>query len=147
MFEIEIYRDKYGWSFDDSSRGIKSEPFVLGASELITKYLKRKGMGKRKKGIKVEFSTTPLPEFDFVLSVTEKCYPWKLKDTKQVFGTSYKNHKKNKWNKGKFQWIEDTIKPYTSAWYVDQEGHKCWLCPCQLKFFGQVADEIYAKIK
>ena len=40
----------------------------------------------------------------------------------------------------------DKSKKPTSAYYTDQEGDKLWLCPAQIKFFGAVADTIYAKI-
>ena len=33
----------------------------------------------------------------------------------------------------------------TSAWYVDEQGNKCWLSPAQLAFFDGVAHQIYIK--
>jgi hypothetical protein len=109
LFEISLYRIGKTWFFDDKDREIIREPFVAGASEIIQKYLNKKGLGRRRKNISIIFSTTWIPNWDIHLVCTEKC--------------------------GK-----------TSAYYKDQEEDVCWLCPAQIKFFGQIADEIYATI-
>lgn len=137
MFFISAYRQGNTWLFDDESRGILREPFVMGASELIQKYLDKKGIKKRK-NVPLVFSTEEFPGAEVVLTCTEKCYPTKFigytqkRVADKVVDVSLREP-------------DTTIEP-TSAWYTDQEGHTCWLCPAQLKFFGEVADTIYAKI-
>lgn len=126
LFFINAYRRGKTWLFDDVARGIVAEPFVCGASELIQKYLDRKGMKRRRKNVPLVFSTQPFPDADVVLTCTEKLHSCEY---------SYEE--------GNFPSI---VKTPISAWYIDQEGYKCWLCPAQLKFFGKVADTIYAKI-
>jgi hypothetical protein len=134
LFFINAYRRGKTWLFDDKQRGIVAEPFVCGASELIQKYLDRKGMKRKRKNVSLVFSLQPFPEADTILTCTEKCYPMKIGKMSTMFG----DH---------FSCLGyDRSKESTSAYYMDQEGHKCWLCPAQMKFFGQVADIIYAKI-
>lgn len=137
MFFISAYRQGNTWLFDDKSRGILREPFVMGASELIQKYLDKKGIKKRK-NVPLVFSTEEFPNAEVVLVCSEKLYPNKI--------VGYNSIEKNQ-KVVKVPVMEpDTTAEPTSAWYTDQEGHKCWLCPAQLKFFGKVADTIYAKI-
>lgn len=127
MFVINAYRQGKTWMFDDKQRGLVAEPFVLGASELIQKYLDRKGMKRRRKNVQLLFALQPFPEAEVTLTCTEKCYPMKLGK--------------------KLNWVRDDKSQLPiSAYYKDQEGQQIWLCPAQLKFFGTVADTIYAKI-
>lgn len=138
MFFISAYRQGNTWLFDDKQRGIVAEPFVSGASELIQKYLDRKGITATQ-DVPLVFSLQPFPNAEVTLTVTEKNYPLK------VVGF----HTVQSYRAGEIQipsYEEDRSQPATSAWYVDQEGEECWLCPAQIKFFGQVADVIYAKI-
>lgn len=141
MFKIKIYRQKNVWFFDDEIRKIAKEPFVMGASELIQKHLNRKGLGRKRKNILITFSTEFIPNSDIVLTCTEKCYPMKMGKMSDIFGGHLLTHLSNTVGLD-----YDKSKKPTSAWYVDQEDQKCWLCPAQLKFFGQVADLIYVKI-
>ncbi len=131
MFVINAYRQGKTWMFDDKQRELFAEPFVLGASELIQKYLDRKGMKQRRKNVQLLFSLQPFPEADVTLTCTEKCYPYI-----QLYNGTNTSYKLD---------VDFNNQP-TSAYYTDQEGSKCWLCPAQLKFFGTVADVIYAKI-
>lgn len=138
MFEITVYRIRNTWFFDDISRGIVSEPFVCGASEMLQHHINKKYSKRKRKGVKIQFSTIPIPNCDIKLTVTEKCYPLTISQLKTRFGDWLPNHKNN---------VQTNYSATpTSAYYVDQEGNKCWLCPAQLKFFGNVADEIYAII-
>lgn len=141
MFKITIYRQGKTWLFDDIQRGIVNEPFVCGASELIQKHLNKKGFGRRRKNVTIAFSPSPIPDADIVLTCIEKCYPMKIGKMSELFGGHLMTHISNTVSLG-----YDKSKEPTSAYYIDQEGQKCWLCPAQLKFFGQVADIIYAKI-
>lgn len=130
--------------FDEKRLGIQAEPFVMGASEMIQKYLNRKGMGKRRKNIPVTFSTAWIPEADAVLTVTKKCHPqkWFGKYGTETFRSNFgADHVQ----RSVPLYEEDTSAPATSAYYQDQEGDECWLCPAQLKFFGQVAEIIHVR--
>ena len=145
MFSIDLYREEGTWLFDDESRNIKAEPFVMGASEVIQRYLDRKGLGSLDKGVEIEFSLEPIDNPDIVLNCTKKCFPLKLAETKAKFGKHTATHLNN--ISSLFKYEEDTSAEPTSAYYVDQEGDECWLCPAQLKFFDVVADTIYARFK
>ena len=139
LFYINAYRQGKTWVFDDKQRGLVAEPFVLGASELIQKYLDRKGITATQ-DVPLVFSTQPIPNEDITLIVTDKNYPYKVVGSeKRIISelgmtVDFPLYKEDK-----------TAEP-NSAWYIDQEGDECWLCPAQIKFFGQVADIIYAKI-
>lgn len=39
MMQLNLYKREKTWMFDDSSRSIKAEPFVLGMSEMISHYV------------------------------------------------------------------------------------------------------------
>lgn len=137
MFFISAYRQGKTWLFDDEARGILREPFVMGASELIQKYLNKKGIKKRK-NVPLVFSNQEFPNAEVILTCTEKCYPTRLVGyTKKLVAGRMVDVSVRE---------PDTTASATSAWYTDQEGDKCWLCPAQIKFFGEVADKIYAKI-
>ncbi len=135
IFTIDVYKVGKTWYFDDESRNIQKEAFVLGASELITTLL-----GKKKRKGTISFSTQPIPNHDIFLTCTEKCHPYvKTGETKKV------ENPKTKKSYYTPVYIEDKTQPATSAWYVDENGESCWLCPAQLAFFGSVAETIYAK--
>lgn len=140
-FYISAYRQGKTWMFDDEQRQIVAEPFVSGASELIQKYLSRKGLGRKRKNVSLVFSLQPFAEADVVLTCTEKCYPMKIGKMAELFRGHLMTHISNTVSLG-----YDKSKKPTSAYYIDQEGDACWLCPAQIKFFGAVADTIYAKI-
>ena len=112
LFVINAYKEQDTWYFDDDLRNIKREPFVLGASELITMLA-----GSRRRKAKLTFSETPIPGAVVHLTVTEKLYD------------------------------SNGSGEATSAWYTDQQGNRCWLCPAQMAFFGKVADNIYALVE
>lgn len=134
LFYLTLYRQKETWLFDDKKRGIIAEPFVSGASECITKHKKRIGNKKRKP--EIVFSLSEIPNADIILTCTQKLFP--EKDMRNVEVKDYTSEIKSYWN-------EMTEEKATSAWYKDQDGDDLWLCPAQLKFFGKVADKIYAK--
>jgi hypothetical protein len=137
-FSIVAYKRGTTWLFDDDSRGIQSEPFVMGASELIQRVLNSKGQGRRKKVV-ITFSQAPLVVYDVKLTVTEKCLPYEPAWLEGVFGDGYAYHVNNTAGASH----QDIA---TSAWYTDEQGNTCWLCPAQLAYFGEVADVIYAWI-
>ena len=136
MFFISAYRQGNTWLFDDKQRGIVAEPFVSGASDLIQKYLDRKGITATQE-VPLVFSLQSFPDAEVILSCTDKCYPYKIVPGVYTIGAKGIKYPKM---------VEDTDGEPTSAYYIDQEGDKCWLCPAQIKFFGSVADVIYAKI-
>lgn len=129
---MSIYKIGKTWFFDDKDRNIFREAFVLGASELIQSMLDSKNIKKRK-NIIVIFSTQRIPDYDILLTCTEKLYPLVITDWKQ-----------SAIGKKPTYTVNENVLP-TSAWYVDEQGNKCWLCPAQLAFFDAVADQIYIK--
>lgn len=135
LFTIDVYKLENTWYFDDASRNIQREAFVLGASELITGLL-----GADKTKGTVCFSTGPIPNYDIFLTCTEKCYP-NGQSTKievvRVAGSDATVLKP--------VFEADPTQAPDSGWYVDEHGNTCWLCPAQLAFFEQVADTIYIK--
>lgn len=133
IFLINAYRQGKTWMFDDKQRGIKGEPFVAGASELIQKFLDKKGI-KARKNVPLIFSLEPFPDSETILYCTDKCFPLKQNGTVKIK------------NKVFPKWEEDLTAEPNSAYYISNEGDVCWLCPAQIKFFGGVADTIYAKI-
>lgn len=143
LFSIQLYKIGKTWFFDDKKLNVKQEAFVSGASECISLHKKR--IGNRKKKPYIAFSLSPIPDADIVLTCTEKSYPMHIvgyETTKITFDKfTSKWESLNKVPK----YAEDKSKEPTSAWYVDQFGNKLWLCPCQLKYFGKVADTIWAK--
>lgn len=121
MFSIKVYRHpniKTTWVFDDDTVGLKAEPFVLGASELIDYHLKLKNIKSRKPVL--TFSQVEVPNADIILTRT-KAYGILPGD-----GTS-----------------DD----FRSGDFIDQYGNKCWLCPAQLLYFKQVPEKIWAFVK
>jgi hypothetical protein len=129
IFTINVYKEGSTWYFDDNHRDIIREPFVLGASELIT-YL----VGADKQKATISFSESAIPNPDLVLTCTTKCHPHTLKDITKSDGKVIPSYEEDK-----------TLEP-ESGWYVDQNGNICWLCPAQLKFFNKVADTIFIKV-
>lgn len=69
MKKIILYKYEDTWYFDDESRGIKFEPFILGASDIIIQTLERKGYENANYGIPVEFSTEGSESNDIYLSL------------------------------------------------------------------------------
>lgn len=61
--QIEIYRTKAGWSFDDPNVGLNAEPFVCGIPEIIDQY--SKGQNR----VVATFSHSIFPETDTVLTL------------------------------------------------------------------------------
>lgn len=129
---MSIYKIGKTWFFDDENRKIFREAFVLGASELIQSILDSKRIKKRK-NITVIFSTQRIPDYDILLTCTEKLYPLVITDWKQ-----------SAIGKKPIYTVDENVSPI-SGWYVDEHDNKCWLCPAQLAFFDAVADQIYIK--
>lgn len=126
IHQIQLYRNFNAWVFDDESRNLWAEPFVMGATELIDFHLRRKGMWNAKNPV-LQFSLEYIPNADVVLTNTAKHGP-RTWDVRQ----------------GKFN---ETVGEPTSGDFEDQYGNKCWLCPAQVRFFGTVPDNIYCIIK
>ena len=59
LMTLGIYRvGKLGWAFDDKIRGIKAEPFVCGAPEIIDALA---GPLRNQKALRLIFSAAPFP--------------------------------------------------------------------------------------
>ena len=70
MFQIFPYRKHFTWFFDDESRGLKAEPFVLGVTAMITTIAARVGAtGSR---ISILFSANPFPGHQGALRKDDK---------------------------------------------------------------------------
>ena len=143
IFEIEIYKLGDTWFFDRKDLGIEREAFVAGASELIQHVLDSKGIAA-KSGVNVQFSNIreEIEEPDIELHVIEKHGSWDYSRFFDVAGYGvFAHHVQN----------ITSLRPLNSApssatYRCAKTGMECWLCPAQLKFFGEVADDIYAKI-
>jgi len=63
---IELYKKDGFWCFDDSSTGLKAEPFMTTATHFIDIMLNKIGKRSAKKPVAV-FSKTPFPEHQFTI--------------------------------------------------------------------------------
>jgi hypothetical protein len=58
--------DEYGaWVFDDPAKGLRREPFVEGASDLITRLVR--DIDDARDGFRLYFSTVPFPGYQLHL--------------------------------------------------------------------------------
>lgn len=64
---IHPYKEKGQWKFDDERNGLKQEPFVSGADELMDKMVSFKQIHSAEKGFTIIFAARPFPDFDFIL--------------------------------------------------------------------------------
>ena len=62
LYIIQPYRDLGTWLFDDESRNIIREPFVLGVPQMIDMYLEQKGIQANK--FTLIFSNKDIPNAD-----------------------------------------------------------------------------------
>lgn len=106
------------WCFTDESVGLKEEPFVLGASEVIDwmiREFKIQDKIKEEEGIKLTFSQTPFPNFDI----------------KAVHAES------DEFSVGNWYYLDNPI----------IKDFKFWLCPALMLYFDQAPKEIYVKVE
>ena len=61
VLQISPYWYNGAWVFDDIRVGLDHEPFVLGASEVISRAVKEQKLKGAKKGFNLFFSSNPLP--------------------------------------------------------------------------------------
>ena len=61
VLQISPYWHQGAWVFDDSRVGLDHEPFVLGASEVLTRVAKDQKLKTPRKGFNLFFSSNPLP--------------------------------------------------------------------------------------
>ncbi|MBN1808034.1 MAG: hypothetical protein JW909_03135 [Planctomycetes bacterium] len=61
MFVILPYRHAGTWVFDDERAGLRTEPFVAGAPELIDALLADAAVNDPDKGFRLLFSARPFP--------------------------------------------------------------------------------------
>lgn len=64
---IHPYKEQGQWKFDDDAHGLKGEPFVSGADELIEKMVSLKQIHSAEKGFTIIFAARPFPDFDLIL--------------------------------------------------------------------------------
>ena len=72
---IEPDRKRGRWVFDDERHGLKAEPFVSGASEMLDRHLASEGIKRRhaKRGFRLLFSDKPMPGFDAAYFLRDEC--------------------------------------------------------------------------
>ena len=75
LFKLTIYYVANAWCFDDDKRGLITEPFVLGSSEMMDEVIKSTGQElDRTKKYDITFSRNPFPEYDASFSRLTKEY-------------------------------------------------------------------------
>lgn len=114
---IQSYWKHNTWCFSDESVGLKDEPFVAGADDIITalvrKHLvKTKITGINNVEINLMFSKDFFPDYDTIL-----------------------HHIGEQGSGNLYETIIDDVK------YVG------WLCPALLLYFSKAPETIYVKIK
>jgi len=130
VHRITVYRKAKSWVFDEPALGLIAEPFVAGASEIITSIKRAKNI--RRRTLDITFSQGYLPFPDATLVCTEK--------VREV--EYYKDRR------GVLRFYTPKDAKYTSAFYkVVGTDQTCWLCPAQLKFFNNVAQMINIKVE
>jgi len=66
---IHPYWKNNTWCFTDEAKGLKDEPFVVGADTLISMLLEEKGILKTsKEGFNMIFSETFFPDYDVMVT-------------------------------------------------------------------------------
>ena len=111
------------WVFDDSTNKLKSEAFVLGASEMIQEVVNRKGIPNADKGFALTFGAEPFEGHDVELSWIEA---------------------------GDYTYTNDNDETVTvpGNWFggcVGQLMMICWLCPALFHYFSEVPKKMYVK--
>ena len=122
LFSLLPYVHNGMWVFDDESRGLDKEPFVMGADTLLDKVYKAYSTPDGDWDVtNVVFSANPLPESDLTLQRTSS-------DPTQLEGT---------------YWIVENATDKLDMCM----DHEMWLCPALYAFFGDGAPErIYIKL-
>lgn len=64
---IYPYLQNHLWVFDDSQTGLKAEPFVAGATEMLTRLVSTKGVPDAEKGFALSFADKPFAGHDVEL--------------------------------------------------------------------------------
>ena len=88
ILQISPYWYQGVWVFDDVRVGLDHEPFVMGASEVISRMVKDQSLKSPKKGFNLFFSSNPLPEFHVLLIRDKK---WSV--TEGTWYTTEKNER------------------------------------------------------
>ena len=111
------------WVFDDSSTGLKEEAFVLGASEMIHRLVRAKGIPNAAQGCALSFGNEPF-DHDVELSwITPR-------DAATATGRRLNEL------------------PSEGNWYqgeVADQQMTCWLCPALFCYFDQAPKKIFVK--
>jgi len=72
ILQISPYWYQGAWVFDDARVGLNHEPFVLGASEVISRAVKEQSLKSPKKGFNLFFSSNPIPNAHVVVTRDKK---------------------------------------------------------------------------
>ena len=119
MLSLSVYRFSGCWCFDDETRGLHAEPFVLGMSEIID-FVISKNCEPGLDRYSILFSADPFPKSQGCLVRTEF----------ELGGAWY---------------YRETAEPLKDACYPVrvQQG---WLCPATLKYFPKHPEKIFFRI-
>src|SRR4051812_12676108 len=111
------------WVFDDERTGLKEEAFVLGMTEMISRFVKSKSISNAEKGFALTFGAQP---FSHDAELT-----W-LSPTEVAED---------------FNFLESQL-PGNGNWYwglVAGEEMIGWLCPALFCYFKQAPSKIYVR--
>ena len=144
ILHIRARRVGETWMFDDRERGLASEPFVAGASEVISdlvfqsihlkncERLSRKNVEQRARGGSPVATEVPGQPTEVSLLFSAEPFPSALVKLNRVPGGE----------PGSFYVVEPLdVRP------VGVRGRQCWLCPSTLKFFETFPETIYVEVK
>ncbi len=136
LMKIYPYYDWPHWVFDDKDTGLKAEPFVFGASEMIMRLVRQKRLQKAGDGFELSFGAMP---FDHDVRLR-----WLDRDTGAKMISAPRIPEplmpRNRYN-------PESI-PAGGNFYEGKVAGKlmaAWLCPALLLYFGTPPKEIFVK--
>ncbi len=112
------------WVFDDATAGLKEEAFVLGMSEMISRFVEHKKIPNAVQGFSLQFSDEPFAGYDAHLDWGE------TGDSQTVPG-------------------RDGSASYYGNWYTGiVAGRKMtgWLCPALALYFYNAPKRLFVKV-
>ena len=118
MLCINVYRHNGCWCFDDTTRELLAEPFVLGMSEIISSIIEEQQLPSAK-FYKILFADTEFP-------------------------TAQGSLVRNEFDTGGAWYYREAPESLPEASTKVQQG---WLCPATLKYFEVHPPKIFFKIE
>lgn len=114
------------WVFDDDAAGLVQEPFVRGASEMITRLVESKPVANPYGGFEMRFSAMPFDGFDVRLRWMSPAHASAALKVRHG--------------------IQEM--PKDGNWYAANVAGQemiAWLCPALFKYFDRAPKEIYVE--